>query len=85
MNSTAPSEPRKNSHRSGRAPSELRVDRERCIGAGMCVLTAAAVFDQDDADGRVVALTTAPTTDQEAAVREAAQMCPAGAITLLAH
>nr|WP_033244177.1 ferredoxin [Nocardia carnea] len=64
---------------------ELRVDRERCIGAGMCVLTAAGVFDQDDADGRVVALITAPTHDQESDVREAAQMCPAGAITLLTH
>lgn len=63
----------------------LRVDRERCIGAGMCVLTAAGIFDQDDADGRVVALTTAPTPDQEADVREAAQMCPAGAITLRTH
>lgn len=64
---------------------ELRVDRERCIGAGMCVLTAAGVFDQDEADGRVVALITAPTPDQESDVREAAHMCPAGAITLLTH
>ncbi|NKY37290.1 ferredoxin [Nocardia speluncae] len=85
MNSTAPSEPRKNSHRNGLAPRELRVDRERCIGAGMCVLTAAGVFDQDDADGRVVALTTAPTAGQETAIRQAADMCPAGAIALLSR
>ncbi|MBF6349511.1 MULTISPECIES: ferredoxin [Nocardia] len=85
MNSTAPSEPRKNSSQSGDAPRELRVDRDRCIGAGMCVLTAPGVFDQDDADGRVIALTTAPTTDQEADVRAAAHMCPAGAISLPGH
>lgn len=85
MNSTAPSGPRKNPQQSGHTPGELRVDRERCIGAGMCVLAAAGVFAQDDADGRVVALTTTPTTDQETAVREAADMCPAGAIALLAR
>ncbi|WP_280438222.1 ferredoxin [Nocardia carnea] len=64
---------------------EIRVDRERCIGAGMCVLTAPGVFDQDDTDGRVIALTTAPTTDQGPDVRAAVQMCPAGAIALLGH
>ena len=51
----------------------------------MCVLTAAGVFDQDDADGRVVALITTPTADQETAIRQAADMCPAGAIALLSR
>lgn len=85
MNSTAPSGPWNNSRRSAAAPRVLRVDRERCIGAGMCVLTAAGVFDQDDTDGRVITLTTAPTADQESAVHAAARLCPAGAIALLAH
>ncbi|EME53077.1 ferredoxin [Amycolatopsis decaplanina] len=31
----------------------LEVDRERCVGAGMCVLTAPEVFGQDEEDGRV--------------------------------
>ncbi len=31
---------------------ELRVDRERCLSAGMCALTAPDVFDQDAEDGR---------------------------------
>ncbi|MEU2043002.1 ferredoxin [Nocardia niwae] len=61
---------------------ELELDRERCIGAGMCVLTAPGVFDQDTADGRVVALDPAPGPDLEPAVREAAQVCPSGAITI---
>ncbi|MDF3288193.1 ferredoxin [Streptomyces silvisoli] len=32
---------------------ELSIDRERCVGAGMCALTAPDVFDQDPEDGRV--------------------------------
>lgn len=62
---------------------ELRVDRERCIGAGMCVLTAPAVFDQDLEDGRVIAPTRAPGPEQEPEVREAVQMCPSGALTVV--
>ncbi|MFI5715491.1 ferredoxin [Nocardia sp. NPDC051750] len=73
-----------NSHRNGREPlTELRVDRERCIGAGMCVLTAPAVFDQDGDDGRVIVSAHAPAPDQEAAVREAVHHCPSGAITVV--
>ncbi|WP_433204086.1 ferredoxin [Nocardia sp. CA-107356] len=62
---------------------ELRVDRERCIGAGMCVLTAPGVFDQDIEDGRVVQLDVTPAPELEPAVREAAQVCPSGAITIV--
>jgi ferredoxin len=61
---------------------ELRVDRERCIGAGMCVLTAPGVFDQDDTDGRVLPLDTTPAPEREPAVREAALVCPSGAIAI---
>lgn len=59
---------------------ELRVDRERCIGAGMCALTAPAAFDQDDSDGRVLLLN--PATDP-GSVREAVRVCPSGAITIV--
>lgn len=62
---------------------ELRVDRERCIGAGMCVLTAPEVFDQDTDDGRVVPLDPTPAPGREPAVREAVQVCPSGAITIV--
>ncbi|MFE9326393.1 ferredoxin [Nocardia sp. NPDC052278] len=64
---------------------ELRVDRERCIGAGMCVLTAPGVFDQDAADGRVVPLDLTPAPEWEAAVREAAEVCPSGAISIVSR
>jgi ferredoxin len=61
---------------------ELVVDRERCIGAGMCALLAPEVFDQDEADGRVLLLDPAPPATHHPAAREAAHNCPAAAITL---
>lgn len=62
---------------------ELVVDRERCIGAGMCALLAPQVFDQDDTDGRVLLLDPAPPAVHHPAAREAAHNCPAAAIALL--
>lgn len=62
--------------------ARLRVERERCIGAGMCALTAPEVFDQDPEDGHVLLLHTEPPTAQRAAVRMAVGVCPSGAITL---
>ncbi|MEV6908983.1 ferredoxin [Amycolatopsis sp. NPDC051071] len=57
----------------------LEVDRERCVGAGMCVLTAPAVFDQDEQDGRVRLLEPEPAEAIE--VADAVRLCPAAAIT----
>ena len=61
---------------------QLRVhaDRDVCIGAGMCVLAAGAVFDQDD-DGIVVVLDEMP--DDGPAVRKAVANCPSGALSAL--
>jgi ferredoxin len=62
----------------------VRAAREVCIGSGMCALTAPEVFDQDGEDGLVVVLRTRlPHTgpDTEAA-REAAVLCPSGAISV---
>ncbi|QOV41425.1 ferredoxin [Streptomyces ferrugineus] len=59
----------------------LRVDRERCIGAGMCALTAPEVFDQDADDGRVLLLDAEPSAVHRAAARMAVGVCPSGAIT----
>jgi ferredoxin len=56
----------------------VRADRDVCIGAGMCVLTAGAVFDQDD-DGIVVVLDETPA-DEDAA-RQAVANCPSGALS----
>ena len=57
-------------------------DREVCVGAGMCVLTAPEVFDQDD-EGIVKVLHDEPTADEEPVVRQAATLCPSGAVKLL--
>ncbi|MDV5143855.1 ferredoxin [Streptomyces sp. SBC-4] len=64
---------------------DIRVDRDRCLGAGMCALTAPQVFDQDEDEGLVVLLDARPPQDRHAAVRVAAGVCPASAITLTRH
>ncbi|MBV8931566.1 MAG: ferredoxin [Kutzneria sp.] len=60
----------------------INVDRDRCVGAGQCVLAAARVFDQDD-DGLVTVLTLDPPAEEADAVREAVHLCPSGAISLV--
>ncbi|KAA6215469.1 ferredoxin [Streptomyces albofaciens JCM 4342] len=60
----------------------LGVDRDRCVGAGMCALTAPEVFDQDDDEGLVVLLHPEPAPGHRAAARMAAGLCPARAIIL---
>jgi ferredoxin len=60
----------------------LQVDRNRCVGAGMCNLSAPEVFDQDDEEGHVILLDAAPAEDLHAVVREALTTCPSGAISI---
>ncbi|GAB3871584.1 ferredoxin [Kibdelosporangium lantanae] len=59
----------------------MRVEgnRDVCVGAGMCVLTAPEVFDQDD-EGIVKVLHPQPEAGEEPAVRQAATLCPSGAV-----
>ncbi|MFF5788975.1 ferredoxin [Streptomyces sp. NPDC012693] len=61
---------------------EINVDRDRCLGAGMCALTAPEVFDQDEQEGRVLLLDALPPQERHAAVRIAAGVCPASVITV---
>ncbi|WP_016697032.1 ferredoxin [Actinoalloteichus spitiensis] len=63
---------------------KVSVDEDKCCGAGSCVLAAPDVFDQRDEDGVVVLLNAEPPAELHAAVREAADVCPAAAITLRA-
>lgn len=58
---------------------QVHADRDVCIGAGLCVLSAGEVFDQDD-DGIVVVLDEHPA--DAAAAREAVENCPSGALSL---
>jgi ferredoxin len=58
------------------------VDQDKCVGSGQCVLAAAGVFDQRDEDGIVVLLNADPPAELYGAVRQAAAVCPALAITV---
>jgi ferredoxin len=60
----------------------IHVDRNRCVGAGQCALTAPALFDQGDDDGLVEVLDAEPDDTQAAAAAMAARVCPSGTITL---
>ncbi|GAB3837457.1 ferredoxin [Kribbella italica] len=60
---------------------DVTIDQDSCIAAGQCVLAAPDVFDQREEDG-VAVLRQNPSADQHGATREAAVLCPAGAIEL---
>ena len=61
----------------------VEADRDDCISAGNCVMTAGEIFDQDD-DGIVVVLVPGdvPAGD-EAKARQAVTLCPASALRLV--
>ncbi|HEX6342054.1 ferredoxin [Umezawaea sp.] len=61
---------------------KIEADAAKCCGSGMCVLTDPDVFDQSEDDGTVIVLDVEPAESHHAAAREAAALCPAGAITV---
>ena len=60
---------------------KIEADREVCIQAGNCVMSAGALFDQDD-DGIVVVLVDEVPDGEEAHARDAVKLCPAEALRL---
>ena len=58
---------------------KIEADRDVCIGAGMCVMSAPEVFDQDD-DGLVVVLEVEVPDAHAAAATRAVAGCPSGAL-----
>lgn len=58
----------------------IEVDRDRCIGAGQCVMAAAEVFDQDEEEGSVLLLEPTPPASSVEAVQHAVRLCPASVI-----
>lgn len=62
-------------------PVRIDIDRDRCIGAGQCALTAPAVFTQDD-DGFSELLPGREDGAGSPLVREAARACPVSAIAV---
>ncbi|MFJ3617562.1 ferredoxin [Streptomyces iakyrus] len=59
---------------------DIDIDKDVCIGAGQCALTAPDVFTQDD-DG-YSALLPGGERGGSPLLREAARACPVGAITV---
>lgn len=57
----------------------ITIDRETCIGSGLCVTYAAGTFDQDEG---ATAVLREPITDGLDDVRAAVDACPTHAITL---
>ncbi|MEU8483274.1 ferredoxin [Streptomyces sp. NPDC048641] len=60
---------------------QIRIDKDSCVGAGMCALTAPNVFTQDD-DGFSEVLEGRDDGGGDPLVREAARACPVRAITV---
>lgn len=63
----------------------VMVDTNKCICVGRCVEEAPDVFAQNEDSGIVVLLEEFPSSDEEAAVRKAAQACPVLAIEFTAN
>jgi ferredoxin len=61
--------------------SRVIADAEVCIGAGNCAASAPAVFELDDA-GSVLVRQPEVTGEQAALAAQAADNCPAFAITV---
>lgn len=58
---------------------KIRIDRDACIGEGLCVSTAPGVFDLDEEEKCYI---VDPSGADEATIREAAEACPVQAIIL---
>jgi ferredoxin len=71
----------------GRAPGSpreeqrmrIRIDREKCVSAGNCVVTAPTVFILDDEEKAAL---LDPGSVDEDTLRVAAELCPTEAIVL---
>ncbi|MFI7128647.1 ferredoxin [Nonomuraea sp. NPDC050153] len=63
----------------------VELDEPKCVASGQCVLAAPEVFDQRDDDGVAVLLDETPAAELLDGVREAAAICPAAAIRLVAR
>jgi ferredoxin len=61
---------------------KVEADRDVCISAGNCVMTAGAVFDQDD-DGIVMVLVDEVPADEEEHARDAVKLCPSQALRVV--
>ena len=61
-------------------PDRIVVDRELCMGSGMCIVYAANTFAHDD---ETKAIVVDPTGDSIEAIRIAVEACPTSAIRIV--
>ncbi|MFH8982335.1 ferredoxin [Streptomyces varsoviensis] len=62
--------------------TRVTADRNVCVGAGLCAMTAPAVFDQDEG-GLVTVLKKEPQGSAElSSARQAGNICPSGAVKI---
>jgi ferredoxin len=59
---------------------EVRVDRTRCVGSGLCAATAPDDFELDDAGKSRPCRPVGPVSE---GLRDAAEMCPVEAISVV--
>lgn len=57
------------------------VDKDTCIGCGLCPTIAADVFDMDD-DGKAHVIVDEVPANSEELAKEAETSCPVGAISV---
>lgn len=62
---------------------KVTADQNICASSGQCVALVPRVFDQRDEDGVVVVLDENPPEELAEAVRQAARVCPSGAIKIV--
>lgn len=67
-----------NDHTSGYC---VEIDRDACVGAGLCVRTAPHVFTQE-IDGFVGLLNEHPQVEAYALIQSAVQRCPGRALSI---
>jgi len=61
------------------AKYRIEIDRDACIGDGLCADEAPGTFEMDDDD---IAVVISPDGDDPDTILEAAQACPSDAIIL---
>jgi ferredoxin len=61
------------------ATMQVEADRDVCVGAGLCALTAPDVFDQDE-EGIVAVLDGHPSGEALDAALRVETLCPSGAV-----
>ncbi|MDY6011326.1 ferredoxin [Clostridium sp.] len=60
---------------------KAHVDKDTCIGCGLCTSICPEVFSMDD-DGKAVAISGDVPADNQDAAKEAEESCPVSAITV---